>query len=149
MENYLTSGWMDYATCGTSKVGGFAKPKALYCNATEYNQKSEKFRVSYLVHEAQHYADYKKFKNLDSFALEYRAKLAEIIASRRTTRKLISLFQSQSSKKRHSYHSYATHKIIENLGSSVKMESIIIRKKAELLLLSDSENRKRTGFKSL
>lgn len=149
MKNYKTFGWMDYATCGRSKVGGWAKRKALYCNLKEYKIKSENFFVSYLTHEAQHFSDYKKFKKLDSFALEYRAKLAELVSSKRTTKKLIKRFSAQSSKDRHSFHHYAAFKVIKDFGPIVGKTNPEIRLKAQKLLLADTLKRQKTGFDSL
>ncbi len=149
MDDYITYGWMDYATCGASKVGGWAKKNALYCNSGEYKINTENFTVSYLAHEAQHFADFKRFKKIDFYALEYRAKLSEIINSKRITKKLITRFHSQSSKDRHSYHHYASYKLISNLGQTVDLRPDQIRKKAAILLQTDTQLRKNNGLKSL
>lgn len=102
-----------------------------------------------MAHESQHAADYKKFKNLDSFALEYRAKLAEIIASNKNTKKLVNLFKAQSSSEKKSYHHYASYKLIKNLNLSSRLTPTQIRNKAIKLLLKDSNERLESKFNSL
>lgn len=90
LDEFVDLGWMHFATLGRYYVGGWAKKDALYCvsQAYRYNFSGEAFRTSYLTHEAQHFSDYKKFPGLPQADLEYRAKLAEIIASSRPARVL-------------------------------------------------------------
>lgn len=115
MSKFLTKGWVAYATQNLFYPGGWAAKEALYCNSNAYNLQSEKFRVSYLAHEAQHYSDYKTFPNLDSIDLEYRAKLAEFALANRTAKKMFQVFTSRADYNRESPHAFSYHCVLRDL----------------------------------
>ncbi|MBL6992231.1 MAG: hypothetical protein ISR65_20770 [Bacteriovoracaceae bacterium] len=119
MEEFVTNGWADYASCGITFPGGWAKKDALYCVKKRYSVNSESFNVTYLVHEAQHFSDYKKFPKLKQIDLEYRAKLAEIYSSKRLLYTLIENFTAEESTDLSIPHSYASNKIIADLSKKV------------------------------
>lgn len=81
MDDFLMMSWLHFATFGEVYAGGWAKEDALYCILPRYRDEldTDKFLVSFLKHEAQHYNDYKQFPKLKGPDLEYRAKLVEII----------------------------------------------------------------------
>ena len=56
----------------------------------------EKFRVSLLGHEGQHFSDYKSFPRLLQTDLEYRAKLAELSKAKETIYKLLRNFKGSA-----------------------------------------------------
>ena len=116
MEDFITNGWANYASFGLSCPGGWAKVKALYCVKKSYNVNSEKFRVSYLIHEAQHFCDYKRFPKLKQIDLEYRAKLAEIYSAKRTMVSFLKKFIDQNKKDRKIPHSFASYKLMQDLS---------------------------------
>ena len=73
LENFVTKGWIQYATINES-MGGWAAEDALYCLKESYNIESDWFTIHYLAHESKHFADYKTFPNISGYDLEYRAK---------------------------------------------------------------------------
>jgi hypothetical protein len=64
MTDFITLGWLEYATMDRHYPGGWATKKALYCVKKAYDLNSEDFLISYLGHESRHFADYKLFPNL-------------------------------------------------------------------------------------
>ena len=131
LEDFVELSWLHYATFGRHYVGGWAGKEALYCVKQIYDLKSEKFRASYLTHEARHFSDYKKFPKLSAGELEYRAKLSEIIATTRA-RKLLDKFKREACNNKTLPHSYAAFRIIKNL--KLDSPSVELRRQAESLL---------------
>lgn len=81
IDKYANRGCLDYATLGMAQIGGWAasdSPK-LFCNKASYRLNSEKFKVSYLKHEALHFIDIRSYPNLEAADLEYRSKLVELM----------------------------------------------------------------------
>lgn len=68
IENYLLKGVADFTTMGIGKDRGWSSNsnQSLYCNKGEYDLNSEKFKLSYLKHEANHFVDVLKYPNLSS-----------------------------------------------------------------------------------
>jgi hypothetical protein len=119
MKDFLSKGWMAYVTVGRNCPGGWAKEDGLYCNSQKYNPDSEKFLVSFLAHEAQHYSDYRKFPNLGQIDLEYRAKLVEFCLAKRRSRHLFKLFAGQAAKNEKSPHAFANHCVLRDLTNAI------------------------------
>lgn len=116
MSDFISAGWVHYATVGRSQAGGWATKDALYAVKNTYDLDSEQFRVSYLIHEGQHFSDYNRFPQLQQADLEYRAKLAELIYAEETALKLIGLFISQASTSITNPHGFANHCLIRDLS---------------------------------
>lgn len=134
LEDFLELGWMHFATFGRYYVGGWAKPDALYCVKQAYKLESAKFKVHYLAHEAQHFADYEDFPGLDSVDLEYRAKLSELILCYRPSQFLTKL-QLEQANDPAVPHSFAAYKILSALGKRVSENPArILRQQAQELL---------------
>jgi hypothetical protein len=111
------------ATCGVAQTGGWAKPDALYAVRASYDLASEEFRVSYLAHEGQHFADYARYPMLEQPELEYRAKLTEIALSTTTTATLLANFASLGGDSRDSPHAFAARRVTIAL-QGVPMERV-------------------------
>lgn len=79
LDEFLSRGWLSYASCGRYGTGGWTADDTLYALADRYDTTSEEFRVSYLGHEGQHFADKRAFPALEQPELEYRAKLTELV----------------------------------------------------------------------
>jgi hypothetical protein len=128
LDEFVELGWLHYATFGRYYVGGWAKKSALYCvsRAYKHNFRSEAFRVSYLAHEAQHYSDYKSFPGLTQSDLEYRAKLAELIASKRPKR-LMRKFVAEARNDPKFPHCHAAFRILRDLGTGTRGPEISLR----------------------
>ncbi|MDA9262108.1 hypothetical protein N9P38_01965 [Flavobacteriales bacterium] len=123
IENYHLNGYDNYASIGSSKVGGWAikESATLYCNKGEYNLTSEKFKTSYLKHESIHFTDLNDYPNLSSADLEYRAKIIELMyCTKSTIHDIINDFihAADSSQRTHS-HPYANYSLIKNLSKQV------------------------------
>lgn len=82
MHEFIMKSWLDYISLGKIGTGGWSKKEGLYCVFDSYKDNLEKpsFKVSYLIHEAQHNIDMQNKKySMSSALLEYRAKLAELV----------------------------------------------------------------------
>jgi len=108
MRDFIVKGWLSYATCDRSGAGGWATKDKLFAVAESYDLDSEQFKVSYLVHEGQHFADYQDFPELQSPELEYRAKLAELVKST-TTHELFARFANGGTRGRAVPHAHAQY----------------------------------------
>jgi hypothetical protein len=111
LDGFASFGWAGYATCEVAKTGGWAKPDALYAVRNAYDLESETFRVSYLAHEGQHFADYRAYPKLEQPELEYRAKLAEIAVSTTTTAQLVERFAASGGESRAVPHAFANRQV--------------------------------------
>jgi hypothetical protein len=118
LRRFESLGWSAFATCDGRYTTGWADTERLYCVADSYDLSSERFSVSYLVHEGQHFSDYRRFPKLAQPELEYRAKLAEIIESKRTTRQLVDRFASQAAAtdSRVAPHAFANRAVVRGLA---------------------------------
>ena len=116
LEDFVSLGWAAYATCDRSHTGGWAGATELYAVKQAWNLDSESFRVSYLAHEAQHFADYQRFPKLAQPELEYRAKLAELALSSATTRQLLERFAARTGTDRGVPHHFAHYHLVRSLG---------------------------------
>lgn len=118
MSEFLLEGWMGYATFNNRAVGGWANENGLYCNLKRYkNLDDDSFQVSYLKHEAQHLYDYTHFPELKSDALEYRAKLVELIYSKNHL--VLKKFLNDAKNDSNFPHPYSSYKIIKSLSSII------------------------------
>lgn len=81
LDDWISRGWLNYASCARVSAGGWTADGTLYAMADRYDTASEEFRVGYLAHEGQHFADNEIFPRLGQPELEYRAKLTQIILS--------------------------------------------------------------------
>lgn len=115
LSGFLARGWADYATFGKAHTGGWAADDRLYCRQADYDVGSEKFRVSYLAHEARHFADYSRFPALDSIELEYRAKLTELAFAENLLPDLLESFTSRGESRSRAPHPFANYAVIRDL----------------------------------
>ncbi|MCW3084686.1 MAG: hypothetical protein JWP12_2052 [Bacteroidetes bacterium] len=158
MEDVVTMGWEEFATFGTYFPGGWATPDALYCVKSTYDLNSENFKISYIKHEAQHFADYKLYPNLSGADLEYRAKLVELIYAEKSANGLITFFSSNSSRDRSNSHAFANNCVIRDLSKAIfhqdwvsdpaKWKSISykeINEKSRTLFKQNSANLQKAG----
>lgn len=118
LNDFILTGWFDYVTGGVYYAGGWATKEKLFCIKKAYDLESEFYKVGYLVHEAQHFSDYKQFPNLIQKDLEYRAKLSELIMSDKVTHILLNRFLASGSNTSNS-HSYAEYCIMKALSKNI------------------------------
>lgn len=58
LSDFASLGWGDYATCGRRGAGGWATQERLFAVVPRYQSlEGEEFRVTFLAHETQHFAD--------------------------------------------------------------------------------------------
>lgn len=120
IENFHLNTYDDYATFGYAQVGGWAikETATLYCNKSDYDLNSEKFKISFLKHESFHFIDLNKYTNLSPADLEYRAKIIELMfCTKKTIYDRISDFlNGANSTNRDHSHPYANYSLIKNLS---------------------------------
>ncbi|MCR9253623.1 MAG: hypothetical protein NXI20_24620 [bacterium] len=119
MSDFVSLGWMEYATLGHHHAGGWTEDDGIYCVAKSYDTDSENFKVSYLAHEARHFADKKIWPNLDQADLEYRAKLTEISQAQTTCMDLIEFFMQNANKDSKNGHQIANYYLIRDLSREI------------------------------
>lgn len=119
MDGFASYGWLGYATCDYRHTGGWTKPDRLYAVRSAYDLESEDFRVSYLAHEGQHFADSRRFPGLEAPDLEYRAKLVELSKARSTLYDLLDDFGSSGSDNREEAHAWANRRVVADLAKAL------------------------------
>lgn len=151
LDDFVSLGWVGYATGDIYHTGGWTTSERLYCLRGSYDLESESFRVSYLAHEGQHFADTKRFPALEQPELEYRAKLVEIAMADVTQADLLEDFSRNVSESRDQPHPFANRRVMSDLaralvpGGTVDLEwwtscpPDAIRAAAALLLNQDTE----------
>nr|WP_321231626.1 hypothetical protein [uncultured Psychroserpens sp.] len=162
MKNFISYGWSHYTTFGQSFSGGWVTPTKLFCVEETYDKNSEKFKISYVSHEGQHFLDKKIFPKLKQTDLEFRAKLAELSLAKKTINNLIKNFIIYSKNDTSDAHSFANYMVIKLLAKEVfdsEFESDIekwkqiphvrINEISLRLLKEHSSNLKALGAKSI
>lgn len=117
LDDFVSRGWMGYARCGRGSAGGWATGEALYAIVPSYAEglDSESFRVVFLAHEAQHFADTNAFPGITSWELEYRAKLTELAMARELSAVRLRGFVTAQSDDPDSPHTYANKRVVSDL----------------------------------
>lgn len=122
LNDFLSFGWSSYFACDRIGTGGWAKKDGLYVVSPKWKSLSdEKFRVSFLAHESQHFSDYNMFPNLKGWELEYRAKLIELILSKKSQSSLMQRFIGNQGNDPNDAHSYAHTRLISDLLHIMKL----------------------------
>jgi len=116
LDDFSSLGWSDFATCGRRGTGGWATPEALFAVRPRYtNMDGEEFRVTFLGHETQHFADYERFPGLPQWQLEYRAKLTELALAVETRPRVLRKFTEDQGDNPESAHAYANKRVLAAL----------------------------------
>ena len=164
MNDVITMGWEDYATLGKFYPGGWATNEELFCVGTAYDTTSENFKVSYLQHEGQHFADYKTFPKLSGCDLEYRAKLVELTYANESLYNLINFFIKNSNYDKNNPHAYAALCMMRDMSKKIftnDSETVVdierwkeipkekINNAAKELLLEHTNNLKSAGAETV
>ncbi|HEY0678129.1 MAG TPA: hypothetical protein VGD17_07575 [Chitinophagaceae bacterium] len=116
LSNFISLGWLEYARLGNYYPGGWATTDGLYCVAKAYDTTSEKFKVNFLKHEAQHFADYLLYPNLAPNDLEYRAKLIEVYYNENELYPRIEYFINNAKYDKTNSHPFANYCLIRDLS---------------------------------
>lgn len=119
MTGLISRSWMDFLSLGTVGTGGWsAKDGTICCFKKLYDVESEKFKVSFLKHEAQHSYDQKMYPDITSAELEYRAKLVELIYW--SDDKIIRMIHGEAdNSNKDNSHSMGSYNIIQDLSRKV------------------------------
>jgi hypothetical protein len=115
MDDYISYGWLGFATFDIITAGGWPADSVLYAMGSTYDTASEHFAVSYLAHETRHMQDLEMYPNMDGSELEYRAKLTELVLSRETTRTQVSDFDKMAVEGRSSSHAHGSYHVITRI----------------------------------
>jgi len=118
-------GWSHWATFGRASTGGWAGKRTLFCLGDDYDVDSEHFRVSYLQHEARHFADYERFPRLEQIDLEYRGKLTELAFAESTLAETIGHFARAAGASAHAPHAFANDAVVRDLSREVFGEAFV------------------------
>lgn len=120
MEGFVTRGLLSWLSGDEVGAGGWAKKEGLYCVRKVYEKilDGPDFSISFLKHEAQHKHDF-KYQGLESYKLEYRAKLVELIYYP-AAGFLKSLNLSKDFSNKGNSHAYAAAKIMSDLEKIYK-----------------------------
>lgn len=123
IENYHLNGYDNYATFGSSQIGGWAVKESatLYCSKEGYDLHSETFEISYLKHESLHFTDLNEYPNLSSADLEYRSKVIELMYCTEETiyNKVSAFINGANNADRSHSHPYANYILIKNLSKLI------------------------------
>jgi hypothetical protein len=149
LDDFVSRGWMAYGRCERGSAGGWATDKALFAVVGRYTQglDSEEFRVVFLGHETQHFADQNAFPGMAPWELEYRAKLVELAQGREVSAKRLDYMLTAQSDDMNSPHTYANKRVVADLtarlGKSPDAVSIDeLQVAARDQLLEDTRERK-------
>jgi len=115
LDGFASLGWGAWGTCDRSHTGGWATPAGLMV-VPGWDLSSERYRVSLLDHESQHFADYPRFPKLAQTDLEYRAKLTELALAHDAQRDLLARFASSAKRDRALPHPFAQWWVMKRLG---------------------------------
>ncbi len=149
LDDFVSRGWTAYGRCERGSAGGWATDKALFAVVPSYTEglDSEAFRVVFLGHETQHFADQNAFPGLAPWELEYRAKLVELAQGREVSAKRLGYMITAQSDDMSSPHTYANKRVVADLttrlGKSPDAVSIDeLQVAARDQLLEDTRERK-------
>ncbi|HEY0502857.1 MAG TPA: hypothetical protein VGD42_05100, partial [Lysobacter sp.] len=152
LDDWVSRGWTSYGRCERGSAGGWATAEALYAVVPSYTEglDSEAFRVVFLGHETQHFADQNAFPGLASWELEYRAKLVELAQAREVSAKRLGSMISAQSDDIDSPHTYANKRVVADLAARLgespdKVGIDRLQQAAREQLIEDTRRRKAAG----
>ena len=146
LDDFVSLGWAGFATCDRYHSGGWTTEDSLFALKSAYNTKSEEFLVSYLSHEARHFSDQKKFPKLQQPELEYRAKLTEIVFSKKSTHDLIIEFARRAGQNRSVPHHFADYWVAKNLSGRVFNVNKLVREASKWRNVSANQLRTQAKY---
>lgn len=142
LDDFDSLGWSAYGRCERGSNGGWATGDRLYAVVPYYRSglAGEHFRVVFLGHETQHFADRHRFPNMAAWEFEYRAKLVELIQADEVSETRLRGFITAQGDDPRASHPYANRRLIEDLRAKLGAEPDQVTKdklkKAALELLS-------------
>jgi hypothetical protein len=119
IDGLISQGWRHFASLGLNATSGWTGGDVLYCVRWAYDTSSERFRVSYLKHEARHVADFRRYPGLDETVLEYRAKLSELAYAGSSAGMLLQRFAADRSAQGTSVHARANDRVVRDIHQEI------------------------------
>jgi len=119
MDDFLSYGWSNFAAFGMASTGGWAKKDGLYCICRHYDLDSERFKLSFLKHEARHYVDFERYPELQPADLEYRGKLTELAYSEEGIYGLLEQFTKGANRVENAPHPLANWYVVEGMSTQL------------------------------
>ncbi|MEJ2384759.1 MAG: hypothetical protein P8Y54_10225 [Xanthomonadales bacterium] len=119
MDDFAAQGWKDFASLGLASTTGWVENDRLYCVAWAYDTQSENFEVSYLKHEARHLADLRRYPDMDTVELEYRAKLTELAFASQDLQRIWNDFRAKAADNPSSAHALANWRVVRDLEAAL------------------------------
>lgn len=116
LEGFVSYGWLNFGSFGMTSAGGWAKKDGLYCVCESYDLSSERYRLSFLKHEARHYVDFKLYPALKAPDLEYRGKLTELAFAEDGLYTQLAQFMSGANKIDNAPHPLANWYVVDGLS---------------------------------
>ena len=116
LDGFASLGWGAWGTCDVAHTGGWATPAGLMVVVPGWDLSSERYRVSLLDHESQHFADYPRFPKLGQPDLEYRAKLTELALAHASQADLLAMFAAGAKRDRTLPHPFAEWWVMKRIG---------------------------------
>jgi hypothetical protein len=153
LDDFVLRGWGYYATCSRRAAGGWATDKGLFAVVPAYKSlQDETFSVRFLGHESQHFADKAAFPHLESWELEYRAKLVELALADASQASTVELICENRGASKDSPHGYANGRVVDDVTKVARLQprdlcekKILtgqpLRTAAKQVLLDDSRRR--------
>lgn len=120
LSGFVSRSWLDYLSLKEIGPAGWAGKDGIICcviDAYKEGIESEAFQVDFLKHEAQHIADYAAYPGISGADLEYRAKLVELIYSKRDI--FAYFLQEASNEDKDNSHAYASYRIVKGLSKKI------------------------------
>lgn len=157
LDDFVLRGWAHYATCGRRSAGGWTTDDALFAVVPAYKSLTdENFSINFVAHESQHFADKHTFPGLESWELEYRAKLVELALADSTQGSTLQLICESRGNSKDSPHSYANARVVDDISKRLKVSAgdfcdkrvatgEALRAAAKETLLDDSRRRAARG----
>ncbi len=116
LDGFASLGWGAWASCDKAHTGGWATAEGLMVVVPGWDLASERYRVSLLDHESQHFADYPRFPKLREPDLEYRAKLTELALAHDSQAELLAMFSAGAKRDRALPHPFADWWVMKRIG---------------------------------
>lgn len=155
LQKFVFECWMFYATGGHKYPGGWASSatKGSIFNVLRKKRSHESYQIDILKHEGQHAFDLQRFPKLHPIDLEYRAKLAELVACRNKMKRLEKFFM-QSAPNVESPHAAAAFELSNAFRDLIRLKSMprnlnkLVQDRARVLLLSHTAEVLKNGRRS-
>lgn len=151
LDDFASLGWSAYATCDRSFTGGWVGSDAIHAVRPGWKSlEAENYRISFLAHETQHFADKERFPGIGSADLEFRAKLAELALAEATIPRLLSAFAANQGDDPDVPHTHANKRVLTELRKELGLPAgadligvpvVRINEAAKSLLIRDTLQR--------